>query len=158
MAQGNLAGNLTASAERFGERVALRLDDVELSYALLDEASARVAGLLAAKGVGPATASGSCSRTSRTSPSSTTASCAPAAVVVPMNVLLKGREVAFYLARLRGQGCCSPGTTSPRPREPGAEEAGAECILVEPGEFEELLGRRRAAARGRRPRRPTTPR
>ena len=37
-------------------------------------------------------------------------------VVVPMNVLLKGREVTFYLTRPGGQGSCSPGTTSRRPR------------------------------------------
>ena len=47
----NLALNLKSSTERFGDRVAQKLDDLELSYSLLDEGSARVAGLLASKGV-----------------------------------------------------------------------------------------------------------
>ena len=34
-------------------------------------------------------------------------------VVVPMNVLLKGREVGFYLED-PGRRSCSPGATSPR--------------------------------------------
>ena len=57
-----------------------------------------------------------------------------------MNVLLKRREVAFYLQRLRAPSCCSRGTASPRTPQAGAEDAGAECVLVEPGEFEQLVG------------------
>ena len=40
------------------------------------------------------------------------------AVVVPMNVLLKEREVALLPRRLRGQASSSPGTSSPTPRTP----------------------------------------
>ena len=43
----NLASLLTDSAARRPERTAIKLDDVELTYAQLDEARARVAGLLA---------------------------------------------------------------------------------------------------------------
>ena len=60
-------------------------------------------------------------------------------VVVPMNPLLKGREVNFYLD--------DPGAEMlvawhdfEEPASKGAEEAGAELILVKPGEFEKLLG------------------
>ena len=49
----NLAENLSLSAASTPDAPAVRLDDVVLSYAALDGASARVAGLLAAKGVGP---------------------------------------------------------------------------------------------------------
>jgi long-chain acyl-CoA synthetase len=49
----NLADNLTASAKRDADAVAIKLDDVELSYAALDGASAHVAGMLAAQGVQP---------------------------------------------------------------------------------------------------------
>ena len=35
----NLAGILTATAERFGDRTAMKLDDAELTYAQLDEAT-----------------------------------------------------------------------------------------------------------------------
>ena len=49
----NLASNLTDTAEHQGDRIAIKLDDFELNYQLLNEGSARVAGLLEAKGVGP---------------------------------------------------------------------------------------------------------
>src|SRR5205085_4450656 len=61
------------------------------------------------------------------------------AIVVPMNVLLKGREVAFY--------CSDPESKIvfawhefADAAEAGAEQAGSECILVQPGEFEALVG------------------
>ena len=48
----NLADNLTASAEKHGDRVALKLDDAELTYHQIDCAAARIANLLADRGVG----------------------------------------------------------------------------------------------------------
>ncbi|MEA2128414.1 MAG: long-chain acyl-CoA synthetase, partial [Solirubrobacteraceae bacterium] len=48
----NLAENLSRSAAAGPDAPAVKLDDVVLSYAALDEATARVAGLLAARGVG----------------------------------------------------------------------------------------------------------
>lgn len=47
----NLALNLTTTARRQGERPALVLDGTELTYAALDDASARVAALLRERGV-----------------------------------------------------------------------------------------------------------
>jgi long-chain acyl-CoA synthetase len=49
----NLADLLSRSATERPDRVAIKLEDSELSYAALDEAAARVAGLLRAKGVRP---------------------------------------------------------------------------------------------------------
>src|SRR4051812_22547832 len=49
----NLASILLDSASRRADAVALRLDDAEVSYAILDGASAHVAGLLKARGVEP---------------------------------------------------------------------------------------------------------
>ena len=75
----NLARILTDTAAEHGDRTAFKLDDVELTYAALDEASARVAALLEAKGVEPGDRVGpDAARTSPTSPRSTTGSCAPA--------------------------------------------------------------------------------
>ncbi len=37
-------------------------------------------------------------------------------IVVPMNVLLKRREIAFYLDDSGARSCCSPGTASPTRR------------------------------------------
>src|SRR5215217_5528062 len=48
----NLATLLTETARRHAQRPALKLDDTTISYEALDEASARVAGLLQQRGVG----------------------------------------------------------------------------------------------------------
>ena len=56
-----------------------------------------------------------------------------------MNPLLKSGEVAYHLSDA-GARLWSPGTTSRMRRARAANEAGAELILVAPGEFDELLG------------------
>jgi long-chain acyl-CoA synthetase len=61
------------------------------------------------------------------------------AVVVPMNVLLKGREVKFYLED-PGAKLVFAWHDFADAAEQGAKEAGTECVLVKPGEFEQLLG------------------
>jgi long-chain acyl-CoA synthetase len=57
---------------------------------------------------------------------------------VPMNVLLKGREVSFYL-RDPGARLVFAWHGFADAAEAGASDAGAECILVQPGEFEQLV-------------------
>jgi long-chain acyl-CoA synthetase len=47
----NLARNLIDAVGRHASRTAIKLDDAELTYSALDEGTARVAGLLRAKGV-----------------------------------------------------------------------------------------------------------
>jgi long-chain acyl-CoA synthetase len=131
----NLAANLTDTAARFGDRVALKLDDAELSYAALDEAAARMAGMLRERGIEAG------DRVAVMLPNVPYFAAVYygalrlGATVVPMNVLLKGREVRFYLddpgakilfawhgfAEAAGQ---------------GAQDAGVELVLVTPGEFE----------------------
>ena len=59
-------------------------------------------------------------------------------VVVPMNVLLKGREVKFYLEDPAAKLMFAWHDFEAAAKQ-GAEEAGAELILVKPGEFEQLL-------------------
>ena len=54
----NLASIVTESAVQVPDSPAIRLGEVELNYADLDDLSARMATLLAAKGFGPATGSG----------------------------------------------------------------------------------------------------
>jgi long-chain acyl-CoA synthetase len=56
-----------------------------------------------------------------------------------MNVLLKGREVSYYLGD-SGAKLLFAWHDFAEHAEAGAAEAGAECILVEPGEFEQLVG------------------
>jgi long-chain acyl-CoA synthetase len=61
------------------------------------------------------------------------------AVLVPMNPLLKDREVGYHLSD-SGARLMVGWHQFEQPARAGSEEAGAECILVVPGEFERLLG------------------
>ncbi len=93
----SLARILTDTASKCGDRVAFKLDDVELTYGMLDEASARIAGLLAAKGIEPGDRVGIMLPNVPYFPVVYYGILRAGAVVVPMNVLLKEREVRFYL-------------------------------------------------------------
>src|SRR3954453_19804508 len=92
----NLAGLLTDTAARDAGRIAMRLDDLEVSYGVLDGASAHVAGLLAERGVGPGDRGGIMLPNVPYFAVVYYGILRIGAIVVPMNVLLKGREVAFY--------------------------------------------------------------
>jgi long-chain acyl-CoA synthetase len=61
------------------------------------------------------------------------------AVVVPMNPLLKGREVGYHLSD-SGSSVVVGWHQFEEPAVAGAAEAGAEAIVAKPGEFEQLLG------------------
>ncbi|MBA2518004.1 MAG: long-chain fatty acid--CoA ligase [Solirubrobacterales bacterium] len=93
----NIAGIVPASAARHAGRTALRLGDAEISYASLDDAVAQVAGLLRERGVGAG------DRVAVMLPNLPPFAFAYygalrlGAVVQPMNVLLKRREVSFLL-------------------------------------------------------------
>ena len=71
----NLARLITDSAAADPERPAIRLDDAVVPYGGLDHATRRVAGLLAARGIGPGDRVGLMLPTSRTSRSRCTGSC-----------------------------------------------------------------------------------
>jgi long-chain acyl-CoA synthetase len=61
------------------------------------------------------------------------------AIVVPMNPLLKGREVEYHLSD-SGAKVMVAWHGFAEAAEQGCAAAGAECIVVKPGEFEPLLG------------------
>jgi long-chain acyl-CoA synthetase len=135
----NLATNLLETARRHGDRPALKLDDVELTYAALDGASAHVAGLLRERGIGAGNRVGIMLPNVPYFPVIYYGVLRAGAVVVPMNVLLKGREVAFYLGD-SGAKAVFAWHGFAEAAQAGAEEAGAELILVEPGRAEEMIG------------------
>ena len=135
----NLATILTESAARDPEHVALRLDDLELTYAQLDGASAHIAGLLADKGISPGDRVGIMLPNVPYFAVCYYGVLRAGAVVVPMNVLLKRREVAFYL-RDSGAKLLFAWHGFAEDAQAGAEDAGAECVLVTPGEFEQQVG------------------
>jgi long-chain acyl-CoA synthetase len=135
----NLAQNLAATAARHGDRIALKLDDAELSYRMLDGASAHVAGLLRSKGVQPGDRVGIMLPNVPYSPVVYYGALRAGATIVPMNVLLKGREVTFYLRDPQVKVLFAWHDFA-EAAQAGAAEAGTELVLVEPGEFEPLVG------------------
>jgi long-chain acyl-CoA synthetase len=124
----NLVTILTDSAEKNGEQTAFKLDDVELSYALLDEGSARIAALLKSKGIEPGDRVGLMMPNVPYFPVIYYGILRAGAVVVPMNVLLKGREVAFYLEDPGAKLLFAWGDFG-EAAEAGAEKAGAAVIF-----------------------------
>jgi long-chain acyl-CoA synthetase len=135
----NLASILTESTARDPEHVALRLDDVELTYAQLDGASAHVSGLLNSRGIARGDRVGIMLPNVPYFAVCYYGVLRAGSVVVPMNVLLKRREVAFYL-RDSGAKLLFAWHGFAQDAQAGAEDAGAECLLVTPGEFEQIVG------------------
>jgi long-chain acyl-CoA synthetase len=129
----NLASLLTDSAARHGERTAIKLDDGAMSYAQLDEASARLAGLLAQHGFQPGDRVGVMLPNVPYFPIAYYGILRAGGVVVPMNVLLKEREVAYYLGDSGAKLLLAWHDFGAEAR-PGAEAAGAELIEVAPRE------------------------
>jgi long-chain acyl-CoA synthetase len=135
----NLASIATDTAERIPDAIAYKLDDLEVNWQAVDEGSARVAGLLKAKGLEPGDRVGIMLPNVPYFPIAYYGVLRAGGAVVPMNVLLKGREAAFYLSDPEAKWVFAWHDFA-EAAEKGAEEAGAECILVKPGEFEQLLG------------------
>jgi long-chain acyl-CoA synthetase len=93
----NLAANLIATAEKYGDRPAVRLDDHVLSYSDLHSAAAAVAGTLKARGISPGDRVGLVLPNVPAFPILFYGALLAGAAVVPMNPLLKAREVEYYL-------------------------------------------------------------
>src|ERR1700748_1918294 len=123
----NLADLLTR-----GGNVAIKLDDVELTYDQLDDAVARTAGLLKAKGVEPGDRVGVMLPNVPHFPIAYYGALRAGAVVVPLNPLLKAREVAYHLTD-SGAKVLLAWHLAADAAHAGAEQAGADCVLVEPG-------------------------
>src|SRR4051794_20029405 len=134
----NLASLLTDNAEERADDAALKLDDATVTYAMLDEGSARVAALLRDKGIEPGDRVGIMLPNVPYFALAYYGVLRAGGVVVPMNVLLKGREVKFYLEDPEAK-LLFAWHDFAEAAEKGAGEAGTECLLVKPGEFEKQL-------------------
>ena len=136
----NLATLLTRTAESRPDRVALRLDEATVTYAQLAAASERVAGLLAARGVEPGDRVAVMLPNVPEFASVYYGALRAGAVVVPMNPLLKAREVAYYLSD-SGAKVIFAWPTSADEVVAGVERSGttAELIVVEQPSFDALL-------------------
>jgi long-chain acyl-CoA synthetase len=134
----NLASNLTRTADVHPDRPAIRLGDTTRTYRQLDQDSARVAGLLSERGVRPG------DRVAIMLPNLPDFAVTyfgvlrAGGVVVPMNPLLKSREVAYYLSDSRAslifawQGCAAEA-------ELGAKQADADFVPVDPAAFGDVV-------------------
>ena len=135
----NFAHELAAAVADEPERPALKLDDLVLTYAFLDAGVQRAAGLLRAHGVGPGDRVGLQMPNVPYFPVLYFGVLRLGAVVVPMNPLLKTREVAYHLSDSGAKVILAWHGFAEAARA-GAEEAGAECLVTTPGEFEQTLG------------------
>src|SRR6187551_2661574 len=92
----NLASNLVATAERIPDKVGIRLDQVEVTWSQLHQAAARVAGQLRAAGLEPGDRVSLILPNVPAYPVLFYGTLLAGGVVVPMNPLLKGNEIAYY--------------------------------------------------------------
>jgi long-chain acyl-CoA synthetase len=134
----NLAGLIVDAAAADPERPAIRPDDAVVPYGALDHATRRVAGLLRAKGVGAGDRVGIMLPNVPYFPIALYGILRLGAVAVPMNPLLKEREVAFHLDD-SGAKVLFAWHGFAEAAERGSDAAGAECVLVEPGKIEPLI-------------------
>jgi len=134
----NLADSLARTAAAHPDRVAIRLGEQTLSYHDLDDASARVAGLLAARNVGPGDPVGIMLPNVPQFAVAYFGVLRTGGVVVPMNPLLKAREVAYYLGD-SGASVIFAWHAAAAEAEVGAKQVEAEAIVVDPATFGDLL-------------------
>jgi long-chain acyl-CoA synthetase len=130
----NLAANLIATAHRHPDRTALALGDDALTYAELDAASATVASMLRARGLQPGDRVGVMLPNVPQFAMAYYGVLRMGGIVVPMNPLLKPREVDHYVsdsgaALVLADAAALPGDGDP---EPGVAErdAGDTAVIL----------------------------
>ena len=146
----NLAKNLTDTTRVHAGRVAVRVDNAAMTYRALDDASARVAGLLRERGLEPGDRVGLMLPNVAEVPVVYYGILRAGGVVVPMNPLLKAREVAYYLGD-SGAGLVFAWHAFAAEAQAGAEQVNAEqvnaeLIVVDEADFPDLLASAAPAA------------
>src|SRR6202000_1096869 len=132
-----LSANLVASKQRNPDSIALRCDELEFTYAEFDAAASRVATLLKQAGVEPG------DRVGVMLPNTPAFAIAfygimyRGAVAVPMNPLLKAREVVYYLSNSGAKAWVGAPAFADEAIA-GAAEVGAQCWIVDDAGLSEL--------------------
>src|SRR3954470_16669101 len=134
----NLASIVSASAARDAAAPAVRLGDRTMTYGELEDGIARVATLLREHGMEPGDRVGVMLPNVLEFPLAYYGVLRAGGIVVPMNVLLKRREIAFYLEDSGAKLLLYWHGFADDARG-GAEDAGAEAIEVEPAAFAATL-------------------
>src|SRR5260370_38978245 len=134
----NLAANLPAAAAAHADRVAVRVGATAMTYRQLDRAAAQVAGLLRDRGLKPGDRVGIMLPNVAEFAVICYGVLRAGGVVVPMNPLLKKREVAYYLADSEARLIFVWHAFAGDARG-GAEQAEADAIVVDPATFADLV-------------------
>ncbi len=128
----NLAEAIARSAQEHGDALAVRLDEIQLSYAQLDAMSSQAAAMLREAGVEPGDRVGLMLPNVPAFVVLYYGILRAGGIVVPMNVLLKRREIAYYLED-SGAKLLLASSDFGEEAEAGGAEAGAEVKVLERG-------------------------
>ena len=134
----NLSSLLEDAAAGHPDQPAIRMDELVLSYAQLREAAGRMGTLLASLGVEPGDRVGIMLPNVPAFPVAFYGALAAGAVVVPMNPLLKEREVAYYLGDSGAKAAVAWHSAAGEAAK-GAADAGSEMIAAEAPDLAGLL-------------------
>jgi long-chain acyl-CoA synthetase len=126
----NLSSVLEQAVASQPDRPAVRMDQLVLTYEQLHDAAAKVTALLSAAGIGPGDRVGLMLPNVPAFPIAFYGALGAGAVVVPMNPLLKGREVAYYLGD-SGAKVIFAWNAAAGEAAKGAADAGAQLITVD---------------------------
>src|SRR5215203_5886036 len=136
---GNLAQNLIDTAAKDDAHPALRMDDAVLTYGQFRDAALRVGASLRAKGVEPGDRVGMVLPNVPSFPVVFYGALLAGAAVVPMNPLLKAREVEYYLRDSGARLVVAP-EPSAEPVVEAAGTVGIEAVTVGPALPDVIMG------------------
>src|ERR1700677_2137418 len=134
----SLSSLLERAAAEYPDHAAVRMDDLVLSYAQLREAAGRMSAFLTANGVEPGDRVGLMLPNVPAFPIAFFGALAAGAVVVPMNPLLKSREVSYYLGDSGAKAVIAWHAVAGEAAK-GAADAGAQMIVAETPDLSGLL-------------------
>ncbi|HEX4657723.1 MAG TPA: long-chain fatty acid--CoA ligase [Streptosporangiaceae bacterium] len=134
----NLISALDRVAAERAAHPAVRMDDLMLDYSELREAAGRVTSLLSSAGVAPGDRVGIMLPNVPAFPIAFYGALAAGAVVVPMNPLLKSREVTYYLAD-SGAKVLFAWYSSAGEAAKGAADTGTQVVTVDDPDMRSLL-------------------
>src|SRR6202050_5046297 len=134
----NLSSLLERAAAEHPDQPALRLDELVLTYADLRAAAGRMGALLASIGIEPGDRVGLMLPNVPAFPIAFYGALAAGAVVVPMNPLLKSREVSYYLGDSGAKAMVAWHAVAGEAAK-GAADAGAQMIVAETPDLSGLL-------------------
>src|SRR6516165_10362788 len=133
-----LSANLVASKDRSPDRIALRCDDLQFTYREFDAAAARLATLLEQAGIEPGDRVGVMLPNTPAFALVFYGLMYRGAVAVPMNPLLKAREVSYYLSNSGAKALFAAPAFADQANA-GAAEVGAKCWVVDDAGLAKLI-------------------